>query len=71
MAGWAGFFGAEMTRTPSEDRLEVTRSGTHPSGKVYFRTNWRETNLETIECYEPPSLVKEQNKIARFVSKNA
>jgi hypothetical protein len=46
MAGCAGgFLGAVMSRTPSDDKLEVTCSGRHLSGRVYFRTNCRETNL--------------------------
>jgi hypothetical protein len=45
MACWTGFLGAVISRTPSDERLEETFSGTHPSGRVYFRINWRDTNL--------------------------
>ena len=46
MAGWTGFFGAVISRTPSDDRFEETCSGWQPSGRLYFRTNCRETNLK-------------------------
>ena len=48
MAGCGGFLGAVMSKTPSEDKFDETCSGLQPSGNVYLRTNWRETNLKNL-----------------------
>ena len=43
MAGW--IFGAVMTKTPSELKLETTESCLQPLGKVYFLKNCLEMKL--------------------------